>query len=160
MDESLPELFLFTPGVKSLLFFCQVIFDFLKPTNKNTADLLVLYSARWGCGEQGEVVSRQWPSACSAAARAPCYQEPRVGTCAKHLKAGRSFKECPFFLNSSSTHPRALRYWTSKALGLQWIAFIFASGSDLVKANSCMHNMIDHVTPQSLFQSYHLIHFL
>lgn len=41
MDESLPELFLFTAGVKSLLFFRQVIFDFLKPTNKNTADLLI-----------------------------------------------------------------------------------------------------------------------
>lgn len=69
MDESLPELFLFTPGVKSLLFFCQVIFDFLKPTNKNTPDLLVSNSAQWGCGERGEVVSRQWPSACSAAAQ-------------------------------------------------------------------------------------------
>ena len=77
MDESLPELFLFTPGVKSLLFARQVIFEFLKPANKNTADLLATNSAG---AERGEPGSGQLPSAPSAAAPAPHSREPRVGT--------------------------------------------------------------------------------
>lgn len=102
MDESLPELFLFTPGVKSLLFFHQVIFDFLKPTNKNTADLLITNSvgAEWGWvsrEKRGEAGSGQLSSARSAAAPAPRHQEARVGLCAEHLKTGRFFEECTFF---------------------------------------------------------------
>lgn len=59
-----------------------------------------------GLGEQGEAGSGQLSSARSAAAVAPRHRDARVGLCAEHLKSGRFFEECTFFLRALVLTPK------------------------------------------------------